>query len=81
MAKRTYSPWIDGRLHTQLRRDGVNSLMISGGDPNVGGFCDNWLVFRLDQEEGWLRYGRSVECANRSPGKGVPGPNRAFANR
>ena len=33
--KRTYSPWIDGRLHARLRRDGVNSLVISGGESDV----------------------------------------------
>lgn len=33
--KRTYSPWCDGRLHGALRRDGVTSLVITGGETDV----------------------------------------------
>jgi nicotinamidase-related amidase len=33
--KRTYSPWIDGRLHQALSRDGVDTLIITGGETDV----------------------------------------------
>jgi len=33
--KRTYSPWIDGRLHQALSRDGVDTLVITGGETDV----------------------------------------------
>ncbi len=33
--KRTYSPWIDGRLHEALSRDGVDTLIITGGETDV----------------------------------------------
>ncbi|RUM08688.1 cysteine hydrolase family protein [Rhizobium chutanense] len=33
--KRTYSPWIDGRLHTILQSERVGTLVISGGETDV----------------------------------------------
>lgn len=33
--KRTYSPWIDGRLHSALAQKGVSSLVVSGGETDV----------------------------------------------
>ncbi|ARO26484.1 cysteine hydrolase [Rhizobium sp. S9] len=33
--KRTYSPWIDGRLHTILRSERVDTLVITGGETDV----------------------------------------------
>jgi nicotinamidase-related amidase len=33
--KRTYSPWIEGRLHQALSRDGVDTLIITGGETDV----------------------------------------------
>lgn len=33
--KRTYSPWIDGRLHTGLQSERVTSLVITGGETDV----------------------------------------------
>ena len=33
--KRTYSPWIDGRLHQLLSRDRVDTLIITGGETDV----------------------------------------------
>jgi nicotinamidase-related amidase len=33
--KRTYSPWIDGHLHHAFSRDGVDTLVITGGETDV----------------------------------------------
>lgn len=33
--KRTYSPWIDGRLDSHLRQDAVETLVLSGGETDV----------------------------------------------
>lgn len=33
--KRTYSPWIDGRLHTYLKGHDVETLVITGGETDV----------------------------------------------
>jgi nicotinamidase-related amidase len=33
--KRTYSPWVDGRLHAALQSEGVASLVITGGETDV----------------------------------------------
>ena len=33
--KRTYSPWIDGRLHATFSRDRVTTLVVSGGETDV----------------------------------------------
>ena len=33
--KMTYSPWLDGRLHTYLQRQEVTTLVISGGETDV----------------------------------------------
>ena len=33
--KHTYSPWIDGRLHAALQRDGVHTLVVTGGETDV----------------------------------------------
>ncbi|MBB5662097.1 nicotinamidase-related amidase [Rhizobium leguminosarum] len=33
--KRTYSPWIDGRLHPILRSERVDTLVITGGETDV----------------------------------------------
>ena len=33
--KQTYSPWFDGLLHPALQRDGVTSLVITGGETDV----------------------------------------------
>lgn len=33
--KATYSPWIDGRLHAVLQQDGVDTLVITGGESDV----------------------------------------------
>jgi len=33
--KGTYSPWIDGRLHQVLTRDGIDTLVITGGETDV----------------------------------------------
>ncbi|MFB9949462.1 cysteine hydrolase family protein [Rhizobium puerariae] len=33
--KTTYSPWLDGRLHAFLRGQGVDTLVISGGETDV----------------------------------------------
>jgi nicotinamidase-related amidase len=33
--KRTYSPWLDGRLYAVLQSKGVRSLVITGGETNV----------------------------------------------
>ncbi|MFC3075485.1 cysteine hydrolase family protein [Shinella pollutisoli] len=33
--KRTYSPWMDGRLHAWLSREAVETLVITGGETDV----------------------------------------------
>lgn len=33
--KKTYSPWIDGRLHRELQAEGVHTLAITGGETDV----------------------------------------------
>ncbi|MGR9424476.1 cysteine hydrolase family protein [Rhizobium leguminosarum] len=33
--KRTYSPWVDGRLHAALQSAGVETLVITGGETDV----------------------------------------------
>ncbi|AHG48346.1 cysteine hydrolase (plasmid) [Rhizobium leguminosarum bv. trifolii CB782] len=33
--KRTYSPWIDGRLHQTLQSERVDTLVITGGETDV----------------------------------------------
>jgi nicotinamidase-related amidase len=33
--KPAYSPWLDGRLHRMLQGDGVDTLVISGGETDV----------------------------------------------
>jgi nicotinamidase-related amidase len=33
--KPCYSPWLDGRLHTHLQQQEVNTLVISGGETDV----------------------------------------------
>ena len=33
--KTVYSPWLDGRLHSALRKDGVDHLVFSGGETDV----------------------------------------------
>ncbi|MBY5334824.1 cysteine hydrolase [Rhizobium leguminosarum] len=33
--KRTYSPWIDGRLHTILQSERVDTLVVTGGETDV----------------------------------------------
>jgi nicotinamidase-related amidase len=33
--KRTYSPWVDGRLHATLQSEGVVSLVVTGGETDV----------------------------------------------
>jgi nicotinamidase-related amidase len=33
--KRTYSPWIDGRLHPTLQSEQVDTLVITGGETDV----------------------------------------------
>ncbi len=33
--KRTYSPWVDGRLHQLLVQDGVDTLIVTGGETDV----------------------------------------------
>lgn len=33
--KRTYSPWIDGRLHGMLRQERVGTVVITGGETDV----------------------------------------------
>jgi nicotinamidase-related amidase len=33
--KQTYSPWIDGRLHAHLVRQGVGTIAVSGGETDV----------------------------------------------
>ncbi len=33
--KRTYSPWVDGRLHQFLVQDGVDTLIVTGGETDV----------------------------------------------
>ncbi|WP_354669139.1 isochorismatase family protein [Rhizobium sp. S163] len=33
--RRTISPWIDGRLHQLLTRDGVDTLIFKGGETDV----------------------------------------------
>ncbi|MBY5330400.1 cysteine hydrolase family protein [Rhizobium leguminosarum] len=33
--KRTYSPWIDGRLHSILQSERVDTLVITGGETDV----------------------------------------------
>ncbi|RWY83827.1 cysteine hydrolase [Rhizobium leguminosarum] len=33
--KRTYSPWIDGRLHPTLQSERVDTLVITGGETDV----------------------------------------------
>lgn len=33
--KRTYSPWVDGRLHHLLVQDGVDTLIVTGGETDV----------------------------------------------
>lgn len=33
--KFTYSPWVDGRLHQILSRQGIDTLVISGGETDV----------------------------------------------
>lgn len=33
--KYTYSPWHDGRLHAALQREGVNAVVMTGGEADV----------------------------------------------
>jgi nicotinamidase-related amidase len=33
--KATYSPWVDGRLHNVLRSEGVDTLVMTGGETDV----------------------------------------------
>jgi nicotinamidase-related amidase len=33
--KQTYSPWHDGRLHSAFQRDGVTTLVLTGGETDV----------------------------------------------
>lgn len=33
--KGTYSPWVDGRLHELLRKDGVETIAVTGGETDV----------------------------------------------
>lgn len=33
--KRTYSPWVDGRLHTLLTSQAVDTLVITGGETDI----------------------------------------------
>jgi len=33
--KRTYSPWIDGRLHGELQRRRVDTIVVTGGETDV----------------------------------------------
>ncbi|MFS2152706.1 cysteine hydrolase family protein [Rhizobium sp. Rhizsp42] len=33
--KRTYSPWVDGRLYQFLVQDGVDTLIVTGGETDV----------------------------------------------
>ena len=33
--KRTYSPWTDGRLHQLLANDGIDTLIVTGGETDV----------------------------------------------
>jgi nicotinamidase-related amidase len=33
--KRTYSPWIDGRLHETLAREKVEAIAITGGETDI----------------------------------------------
>lgn len=33
--KTTYSPWMDGRLHELLRQDGVDTIVVTGGETDV----------------------------------------------
>jgi len=33
--KYTYSPWHDGRLHAALQRDGINTVVVTGGEADV----------------------------------------------
>lgn len=33
--KTVYSPWVDGRLHTLLRSDKIDTLVISGGETEI----------------------------------------------
>lgn len=33
--KRTYSPWIDGRLDAALRQEGIETLVVSGGETDI----------------------------------------------
>jgi nicotinamidase-related amidase len=33
--KPTYSPWVDGRLHSALRGGGVDTLVVTGGETDV----------------------------------------------
>jgi nicotinamidase-related amidase len=33
--KPVYSPWLDGRLHAVLRTEGVESLVVTGGETDV----------------------------------------------
>jgi nicotinamidase-related amidase len=33
--KRTYSPWVDGRLHATLQRESVETLVLTGGETDV----------------------------------------------
>ncbi|MNW01873.1 nicotinamidase/pyrazinamidase [compost metagenome] len=31
----TYSPWVDGRLFTHLRQEGVEAVVVTGGETDV----------------------------------------------
>lgn len=33
--KMTYSPWVDGRLHNTPRREGLDTVVVSGGETDV----------------------------------------------
>jgi nicotinamidase-related amidase len=33
--KMTYSPWVDGRLFSHLRQEGVRTLVVTGGETDV----------------------------------------------
>jgi nicotinamidase-related amidase len=33
--KMTYSPWVDGRLFTHLRQEGVEAVVVTGGETDV----------------------------------------------
>ncbi|MGV0912530.1 cysteine hydrolase family protein [Martelella sp. FOR1707] len=33
--KMTYSPWVDGRLYSRLQQEGVDSVVVTGGETDV----------------------------------------------